>query len=118
MSIINFNPMGDLGMNRKIFHLSILLCATPNMMASEITEGNEPYPYQASPSSTSTSTPISVDLSTKEWIEAILRQEGELEEGEHLAPHEVWRIADEINKRAEEEERLQRPPEISSASSN
>lgn len=76
------------------------------LVASEFTS-NASDPFCEADKAVATSTdqqivskkplPLLPEESTAEWIERNLRVVGKLKEGEHLLPHEIWRITDKLN---------------------
>lgn len=65
-----------------------------------LTTGNEPI---------SQSGQTEVAWNTQAFLEKMLREEGALKPGQHLAPHEVWRLADFLNSRIKARRVFQAP---------
>jgi hypothetical protein len=78
---------------------SVISCALGSEATGSLSAGNEPI---------SQSSHIEEAWNTQAFLEQMLREEGALKPGQHLAPHEVWRIADFLKARIKARRVLQR----------
>lgn len=69
---------------------SVISCDWGSSSTAPLTTGNEPIPQSGQNEEV---------WNTQVFLEKMLREEGVLKEGQHLAPHEVWELADFLKAR-------------------
>ena len=91
-------------MRNKIYIITGVILSTKFLIASIFASGSASEPF--ADDSVNPSTPQhSTSESTQAWLERRLREVGKLAVGQHLKPHQIWRILDQLDNKVEKRQR-------------
>lgn len=85
-------------MSKKLFVITGIILIAELLVASIFASASEPF---ADDPANRSKSEHSASESTQEWLERRLREVGKLKEGQHLKPHQIWRIVDQLEKKVE-----------------
>lgn len=90
-------------MRKKLHYTTGIILTQTFLIASTFASelAREPFADEAVNSSDSQH---STSKSTQEWMERGLRDAGKLKNGQHLKPHQIWRIVDQLERKVENRE--------------
>jgi hypothetical protein len=95
-------------MNKKIYIITGIILSAKLLITSLFASGSASEPFADDSVNPSTQRNATSE-STQEWLERRLREVGKLKEGQHLKPHQIWRIVDQLEKKVEKRQRASVP---------
>lgn len=87
--------------------MRIVLVTTSTAVNIWASDDSCPLSTSNEPTQPHESVKVGEPWNTQAYLEDMLRKRGVLKPGEHLAPHEVWELADLLKARVNERRRLQ-----------
>ncbi len=92
-------------MNKKLYVITWIILIARLFVACNVASNPASEPFADDSVNPSTPAHSSVE-STQEWLERRLRESGKLKEGQHLKPHQIWRIVDQLENKIENRQLL------------
>lgn len=90
----------ETAMCRKLYLITGIILIAELLVASIFASASASEPFADDPAIRSTTEHATLE-STQEWLERRLRDVGKLKEGQHLKPHQIWRIVDQLENKIE-----------------